>query len=72
MRDLCTFFRDYLLTSQAKQLHGRGYPRFDADYLTGELLDKPHRAGLVVRYYCIVIEHEFDKLALGKERWGTR
>ncbi len=66
--DFPTIFHDDFLATQPSERDGRGQARFNSGNFSFELRDKPFRAGFVVRNHRIIIEHEFDKLALCQER----
>ena len=72
VRDFPALFRHNFLAEQAHRLDRRGQARFQAGDLALEPLDEVHRAGCVVRGHRIVIEHQFNKLALGQHRRKPR
>nr|WP_172684662.1 hypothetical protein [Pseudomonas putida] len=66
VRDFPALFRHDFLAAQARHLDRRGQARFQAGDLALELRNQARSARRMVGSHRIVIEHEFDKLALGQ------
>ena len=72
MNDGRSVFVHDLVALQAAQLQRRRQPRFDAHAITLEVFDQRLRVRLVIRWRRVVVEHQFNELAFGQQRWEVR
>nr|GEU28173.1 hypothetical protein [Tanacetum cinerariifolium] len=72
MRDAAAVLLHDPLAAQALEADGGGQARLDVHAFALEVLDQVARARLAVLRCCLVIEHQFDELALREQRWKVR